>query len=199
MIILDSTVLATLGEALYKSNGYEFSGVGYIRRQGGDLICYDAIVLATGTWGEVSIDPFMLAPLASRPDRENLRLHFHAHPMGNGIPGPHNWSGQDRHQIETMPLGSFPELMGWSCSIVHTPKGWVGRIDNHITGKTAHVEVWPAAKPDNFDWSWNKIRFNLNLDDDDYDDNDDYIKVWYDQSEEQPKKGLLQKVMDLFP
>jgi len=145
-IILTDSVLATLGEALYRAKGNEFSGVGYVEKSGDDLIAYDVVILTTGTWGYVEIKPESLAPLVLREDAQNLRLHLHAHPMGNGIPGKHNWSWTDEEQIQTMPLGSIPEMLRWSCSIVHTPKGWVGRIDNHITKKTVHVSVEPAAK-----------------------------------------------------
>lgn len=36
--------------------------------------------------------------------------------------------------------------MKWSASIVLTPRGWVGRIDNYVSGKTLHVEVDPPFK-----------------------------------------------------
>jgi hypothetical protein len=63
------------------------------------------------------------------------------HPLGTGVPGLHNWSGTDEHTIQVEPLGSPAALVGWSCSIVRTPKGWVGRIDNYKTGQTKHVPV----------------------------------------------------------
>lgn len=65
------------------------------------------------------------------------------HPMGSGKPGPENWSGTDNNTIRTAPLGGVPELVKWSASVVLTPRGWVGRVDNHITGKTIHCEVQP--------------------------------------------------------
>ena len=32
-------------------------------------------------------------------------------------------------------------MIKWSAAIVHTPRGWVGRVDNHLKGKTFHVPV----------------------------------------------------------
>ena len=66
-----------------------------------------------------------------------------AHPLGNGIPGPHNWSGTDEHTCTKEPLGGSPDLIGWSVALVRTPGGWVGRIDNHKTKQTRHLEVFP--------------------------------------------------------
>jgi hypothetical protein len=69
------------------------------------------------------------------------------HPIGNGVPGPQNWSGTDNATIELAPLGGIPELVRWSVSMVLTPGGWVGRIDNHLTHKTEHLEVSPNIPP----------------------------------------------------
>lgn len=63
--------------------------------------------------------------------------------MGNGIPGQHNWSGTDESTIQLAPLGGVPEMVKWSVSMVLTLGGWVGRIDNHISHKTQHLDVSP--------------------------------------------------------
>jgi hypothetical protein len=65
------------------------------------------------------------------------------HSLGNGIPGPQNWSARDELTIQTEPLGAPPEAVNWSVSIVLTPGGFVGRIDNYVKGITQHLEVEP--------------------------------------------------------
>ncbi len=65
------------------------------------------------------------------------------HPLGTGIPGPHNWSGTDETTILREPMGSTPSAVNWSISIVLTPGGFVGRIDNYVKGITQHLEVEP--------------------------------------------------------
>lgn len=66
------------------------------------------------------------------------------HPLGNGNPGPHNWSGTDEKTCTEEPLGSPAALTNWAAAIVITPKGWVGRIDSFKNGhKTLHLPVFP--------------------------------------------------------
>jgi hypothetical protein len=80
-----------------------------------------------------------------RSDAGNMKLWHHRHPVGNGIPGEHNWSATDRHTILHEPLGGIPQLVRWSASIVRTPLGWVGRIDNYINHTVVHVNVEPVV------------------------------------------------------
>ena len=65
--------------------------------------------------------------------------------MGDSLPGKHNWSGTDNTTI-TAPLGGHLEMVKWSCSMVLTPRGWVGRIDNHLKNITQHIEVVPQCR-----------------------------------------------------
>lgn len=66
------------------------------------------------------------------------------HPVGDGNPGPHNWSGRDERTATQEPLGGVPQLVQWSCSIVLTPKGWVGRVDFYLPAlRTYHCAVEP--------------------------------------------------------
>jgi hypothetical protein len=81
--------------------------------------------------------------LMDRDDAAGMKLWLHRHPVGNGIPGPHNWSGTDHDTCVNTPLGGIPELVKWSAAIVRTPRGWVGRLDNHIRKTTLHVPVLP--------------------------------------------------------
>jgi hypothetical protein len=67
--------------------------------------------------------------------------------MGNGEPGSHTWSSTDHDTCTLEPLGGVPEMVKWSAAVVITPKGWVGRVDNHITHRTIHLPVLPEVKP----------------------------------------------------
>lgn len=140
-IVLEPQVALDLETMTVQTNGLEFSGLAFARIEGNDLIVYDYTVLDVGSSTLTEIAPDQILPLMNREDRDNLRVWFHRHPVGNGVPGPHNWSGTDNSTIENMPLGGIPELVGWSASIVRTPKGWVGRIDNHKAKTTVHVPV----------------------------------------------------------
>jgi hypothetical protein len=64
------------------------------------------------------------------------------------VPGPHCWSGTDENTIRYTPLGGIPELVKWSISIVRTPGGWVGRLDDHINDETVHMPVHPELPED---------------------------------------------------
>lgn len=67
------------------------------------------------------------------------------HPLGNGKPGPHNWSGTDEHTATQEPLGGVPGLVPWSVAIVLTSGGWVGRVDFHTPkSQIFHCAVEPS-------------------------------------------------------
>jgi hypothetical protein len=132
------------GDLMYvaKKVGWrEYSGNLFAERTEEDIEVYDFVLLDVGSWGYTEIRPELMLPLLDRPDFKNLRGWAHKHPVGDGVPGPHNWSFTDETNIKETPLGGVPELVKWSFSIVLTPGGWVGRIDNHITGKTLHCPV----------------------------------------------------------
>lgn len=83
--------------------------------------------------------------LKEYPDIKFMRCWIHAHPVGDGVPGPHCWSGTDDNAIENSPMGTVPELMDWMIAIVRTPGGWVGRFD--LPGKeTHHLNVAPSFR-----------------------------------------------------
>jgi hypothetical protein len=124
----------------------EFSGFGFCRRQADTLFVYDFVLMDVGNYSETEIKPEKILPLLSRSDVGNMKVWIHRHPMGNGIPGPLNWSSTDEHAIQKTPLGGIPELVRWSASMVLTPNGWVGRVDNHLTHKTLHCEVIPKTQ-----------------------------------------------------
>lgn len=125
----------------------EFSGFGFCNIHDDNIIVYDFVLLHVGTPGFTEIQPEKILELMGRPDSGKMKVWLHKHPLGNGIPGPHNWSGTDENTCTKEPLGGVPELVRWSAAVVITPKGWVGRIDNHISQKTLHLPVYPEVKP----------------------------------------------------
>lgn len=127
------------------TEGLEFSGFGFVEISGGDIVVYDAVILDIGNVVFTEIEPSSLLNLMARSDARNMKLWIHRHPMGNGTPGEHNWSGTDNKTIAEIPLGGHPDLVKWSCSMVLTPRGWVGRIDNHLKNLTQHIEVVPQC------------------------------------------------------
>jgi hypothetical protein len=146
MIIRRSDKIALdLMTMAHATRGKEYSGFGFVERKQGELYVYDYAVLDVGSEAYTQIDPKLILPLMERTDAANMKLWLHRHPVGNGKPGPHNWSGTDNATISREPLGGLPELVRWSASIVLTPGGWVGRVDNHITKKTIHCGVVPQA------------------------------------------------------
>lgn len=146
---MTSKVALRLETAVSASGRLEFSGLGFVKEEKGGLVIYDAVVLHVGSEGYTEIDPEKIFPLLDREDAANIKCWFHRHPIGNGKPGRDQWSGLDEHTIQTAPLGGIPELVKWSVSIVRTPGGWVGRVDNHLKRTTVHVPVYPLL-PENF-------------------------------------------------
>lgn len=145
MRIILKPEIAMILEAIVGLTGHqEFSGFGFVNRVGEDLEVYDFVLLDVGSSGYTEICTADMIKLMERPDVSNCKLWVHKHPVGNGVPGPQNWSPTDNDTIEHSPLGGVPQLVQWSASMVRTPRGWVGRLDNHITKKTAHIEVEPA-------------------------------------------------------
>lgn len=146
---MTSKIALRLETAVTETRGLEFSGLGFIKQEKGGLCIYDAVVLNVGSEGYTEIDPKKIMPLLDREDAKNIKCWFHRHPIGNGIPGKNNWSAMDEATIQEAPLGGIPQIVGWSVSIVRTPRGWVGRVDNHIERTTVHVPVYPLL-PENY-------------------------------------------------
>lgn len=141
VIVKPEIMARLLSYALATPN--EFSGFGFCERQGSDIFVYDFVLLNVGSFGYTEIDPRRMLPILERPDRLKMKVWLHRHPMGNGIPGQHNWSSRDELTIQREPLGSTPEAVNWSVSLVLTPSGFVGRIDNYVKHITEHLEVEP--------------------------------------------------------
>jgi hypothetical protein len=145
IIRLADRIALELMTAWHATRGKEFSGFGFCERKEGELYVYDYVLLDVGSEVWTEIDPEVLLPLLERADAANMKVWLHAHPVGNGKPGQHNWSGTDTSTILSTPLGGVPEMVKWSASIVLTPGGWVGRVDNYLKKKTVHCEVFPQT------------------------------------------------------
>ena len=145
-IVFKPEIMLELETIATQAGGLEFSGFGYIEAKDDDLYVYDFELMHIGSSGSTEIGAKDLIDLQDRPDAKNMKLWVHRHPLGSGIPGPSCWSGTDNKTIKEEPLGGIPALVKWSCSVVRTPLGWVGRIDNHVTNYIEHVEVEPQAK-----------------------------------------------------
>lgn len=142
-IVFSPQVAMTLEYITGARHGNEFSGFGFVERVDSDFLIYDFELLNIGSWGFTQIKPEKTLELLSRQDAGKLKAWIHRHPIGSGKPGIHNWSGTDNQTIEETPLGGIPEMVKWSISVVRTPLGWVGRVDNHLTKETLHVAVEP--------------------------------------------------------
>lgn len=166
-IVLTPEIFTYLEATRAGVHGKEFSGLGFLTREGSDFHVYDVEVLHVGSEVFTEIQAEEMFKLSERQDRNNLRLWFHRHPIGNDVPGEHNWSGTDRQTILEGPLGGIPELIGWSVSIVRTPIAWIGRIDNHIKKTVLHVPVVPQVGLKLLEEKWvrlyskNLARYNL--------------------------------------
>ena len=142
-IVLEAPVALALETAVAQSHGLEFSGFGWVQVEQDALVVYDYLILHVGSHGFTSIPSRTMLELMVRPDAASMKLWVHRHPVGDGSPGPHNWSSTDNDTCLNTPLGGIPELVKWSAAIVRTPRGWVGRLDNHIRKTTLHVPVLP--------------------------------------------------------
>jgi len=138
-LTLSPSVAIELETIANQTRGHEFSGIGKLSVNGNGMVVEDIVMLDVGSGALTEINPNDLYEVSQMEG--DWRVWFHRHPIGNGIPGRHNWSGTDEDTISSSPLGGIPQIIKWSVSIVRTPKGWVGRIDNHVTGKTAHLPV----------------------------------------------------------
>ncbi len=143
-IVIDAPIMMRL-LAYTAATQLEWSGLGFCERKDGNIVVYDFVLMDVGSPGYTEIAPERLLPLLDRPDRDKLKVWIHRHPIGNGIPGQWNWSGTDERTCKHEPLGSTPQAVNWSVSIVFTPLGPVGRIDNYVKNITQHLEVEPKV------------------------------------------------------
>ncbi len=145
-IVIKPEVYALLMDISHLTRGREFSGFGFCTHTKDTIEVYDFVMLDIGSEVFTEIPPEVILPLMDRSDAGNMKVWLHKHPLGSGVPGPENWSGTDNNTILNEPLGGIPEAVKWSASIVLTPLGWVGRVDNYITKKTVHCGVEPRSE-----------------------------------------------------
>jgi len=117
----------------------EISGFGWVERKPYGLYVYDITLLDMFSHGFTEIDPSLALEVnRDRTDQQNMKLWWHRHPITG-------WSGTDLNTIKNTPVGNpFPETLGYSGSVVLTPKGWQGRIDFYrgkMAGKHVDCEV----------------------------------------------------------
>jgi len=133
-----------------QTRGMEFSGFGFVelRRETGTFYVYEFVLLDVGSSGWTEIEPSKYVHLFDRPDAGKLKLWIHRHPVGDGVPGRHNWSGTDERTCRHEPLGvpyGMQDSLKWALAAVRTPKGWVGRYDTFgPKGTTVHLPVVPG-------------------------------------------------------
>jgi hypothetical protein len=148
VIKLTPDVALKLETVTAQMRGKEFSGIGFVRFEKGDFEVYEVIVISVGSEVYTEIPSQKILQLMARSDAGNMKLWFHRHGLGNGIPGDHNWSGTDTRTAREEPLGcpvGMAHLVKWSVSIVRTPNGWVGRYDTYgENGKATHLRVTPS-------------------------------------------------------
>ena len=146
-ILLDQDVFAHLEAARVAAGDQEFSGFGFVKVHNAEeetiFEIYDVVVLDVGSGAYTEIPSEKILALMDRSDAGKMKCWLHRHPLGNALPGPHNWSGTDNKTAQLQPLGGLPELVKWSISIVRTPQAWVGRFDKYKDGKvyTRHIPV----------------------------------------------------------
>jgi hypothetical protein len=146
-IVLVSEIFAKLEAAKLAVGHHELSGLGFVNvnKQGGEITfeVYDVVLLDVGSSSFTEIPAERILPLLDRLDASQMKLWWHAHPLGNDQPGAHNWSSMDNYTATQAPLGGVPELVKWSLSMVRTPRAWVGRFDRYQDGvvETRHIPV----------------------------------------------------------
>lgn len=141
-IVIPDEILLRMETWCASAGGREVSGLGTIEVKDDNIHVTGAYLLDMGSEALTEIPPERIAALYQEGVKPaELKLWWHRHPVGNGRPGAHNWSGTDEGTIHDTPLGSSPDLVKWSVSIVRTPLGWVGRVDHYGKQKTNHLEV----------------------------------------------------------
>lgn len=154
-ILIDPVPFIQLHVVEAVAQSREFSGYGFVEVEEHDgekhFRIYDIELLDIGSAGYTEFDSKAILEVLEREDANHMKVWFHKHPLGNGKPGPHNWSQTDENTCVNEPLGCpDPMKVKWALAIVLTPKGWVGRLDQFKDGKhkTVHLEVEA-----NIDWS----------------------------------------------
>ena len=142
--IIPDSLLIHLETWISSAGGREVSGVATMNAdaEAKTFTMTKCWLMAAGSVAYTEIPGERMANLIKegvRPDQ--IKVWWHRHPVGNGVPGGHNWSGRDNQTIRDEPFGIEPEMVGWLLSIVRTPRGWVARYDSHLRKETTHMKV----------------------------------------------------------
>lgn len=148
LVIIPAMQLLKLETWCASAGGKEVSGIGTMKYEKGKFLVQEVFLCAGGSEVFTQIEPEHIMEVVKQGiDPSLIKLWWHRHPVGNGLPGPHCWSGTDQNTIVTAPLGSSPALVEWSVSIVRTPYGWVGRMDDYRKEHTLHCKVSQIFEP----------------------------------------------------
>lgn len=143
-LVIPDNILLHLESWISSAGGREVSGVGTIEgdEENGVFKLNKVWLLAAGSSAFTEIPAKTMAKILEEGvDPSKIKVWWHRHPVGNGIPGSHNWSGTDQNTIRREPFGIDPSMVGWLISTVRTPQGWVARYDNHVKKQTVHMPV----------------------------------------------------------
>nr|MBN1228845.1 hypothetical protein [Anaerolineae bacterium] len=152
-IVPTPTTLLKMEGWCASAGGLEVSGLATVDFdiENRNFLLTDAFLLDVGSSVYTEISTHKILELhASGIAPEKLKCWLHRHPIGNGIPGDHNWSATDVHTATQEPLGSLPELVKWSLAVVRTPLGWVGRLDDHGSKTVYHLPVEQVLTPQEY-------------------------------------------------
>ncbi len=147
--VIPKGLLIHLETWISSAGGREVSGVGIMEADSEKktFTLKKCWLMAAGSTVYTEIPAARMANLVKDGiNPSDIKVWWHRHPVGNGIPGSHNWSGTDNNTIRNEPFGIDPEMVQWLVSIVRTPRGWVGRYDNHLKKETTHMEVQTVIK-----------------------------------------------------
>lgn len=142
--VIPESLLIHLETWVASAGGREVSGVGIMEADAAakTFTLKKVWLMAAGSGSYTEIPGAKMVELLKegvRPDQ--IKVWWHRHPVGNGVTGPHNWSGTDNNTIREEPFGINPTMVKWLLAIVRTPLGWVARYDNHETQTTIHMPV----------------------------------------------------------
>jgi hypothetical protein len=153
VFIIPDNLLIHLETWIGSAQGREVSGVGILRADPSSktFTLSKCWLMAAGSVAYTEIPASRMVKIIKegvRPDM--IKVWWHRHPVGNGVPGPQNWSGTDNQTIREEPFGIDPSMVGWLVSIVRTPHGWVARYDDHKKQVTTHMAVQTAVSQEQY-------------------------------------------------
>lgn len=76
-IRIETDVFLRLQTTGILNRGAEFSGFGWCRIEGKEIVVYDFVLLDLGSETFTEIPPEQIMPLLERPDRANMKVWLH--------------------------------------------------------------------------------------------------------------------------